>query len=124
MLLIYRTTDGLGPAHHRSVATSVCVVEEARSIHSFASRDAFLGYCRPYSVFTEQELSRFWSNKRYPHIIRFTYNIALKKRITRGALIENFGLDANAYWGFLPLTHTQFINIIKSGGVHESLVIH
>ncbi|CAB3761750.1 N-acetyltransferase [Paraburkholderia solisilvae] len=124
VLLIYRTSDGLGAAHHRSVATSVCVVEEFRSIHSFPSRDAFLVYCRPYSVFTEDELSRFWATRRYPYVIRFTYNIALKKRITRGAMIENAGLDASAYWGFLPLTHAQFLNIIRQGGVHESLVIH
>jgi L-amino acid N-acyltransferase YncA len=124
VLLIYRTSDGQGAAHHRSVATSICVVEEFRSIHSFGSREAFLGYCRPYSVFTEDELGRFWTSKRYPHVVRFTYNIALKKRITRGAMIEDAGLDASAYWGFLPLSHAQFLTIIQRGGVHESLVVH
>jgi hypothetical protein len=124
-LLIYRTTtDGRGAAHYRSVATSVCVVEELRSIHSFPSRDAFLSYCRPYSVFTENELSSFWVSKRYPHVVRFTYNIALKKRITRGEMIEEVGLDPAAYWGFLPFSHRQFLDIIRKGGVHESLVIH
>lgn len=124
ILLIYRTTDGLGAAHFRSVATSICVVEEYRSIHSFASREEFLSYCRPYSVFTENELIGFWANKKYPHMIRFTYNMALKKRVTRGAMIEEVGLNSNAYWGFMPITHQQFTEIAKLGKIDESLIVH
>lgn len=124
VLLIYRTSDGQGPAHYRSVATSVCVLEEYRSIHSFESEQAFLNYCRPYSVFSESELRQFWSRKKYPHVIRFTYNIALKKRITRGEMIEEVGLDADAYWGFMPLTQQQFMDIARRGKIDESLVIH
>ncbi|WP_130619825.1 N-acetyltransferase [Dyella amyloliquefaciens] len=124
VLLIYRTSDGAGHAHYRSVATSVCVVEEYRSIHSFPDLEAFLAYCRPYSVFTDAELRNFWAAKKYPHVIRFTYNIALKKRVTRGFMIEDVGLDAAARWGFLPLTHAQFQQIIRKGEVDESLIKH
>ena len=123
-LLIYRTNDGLGAAHFRSVATSICVVEEYRSIHSFASREEFLDYCRPYSVFTENELIGFWTDKKYPHVIRFTYNVALKKRVTRGTMIEEVGLDGNAYWGFMPITHQQFTEIVQRGKIDESLIVH
>lgn len=124
ILLIYRTSDGAGPAHYRSVATSICVVEEYRSIHSFATREEFLNYCRPYSVFTEAELATFWARKNYPHLIRFTYNVALNRRVTRGVMIEEVGMDANAYWGFLPLTHAQFIEITNRGMIDESLIVH
>lgn len=123
-LLIYRTSDGAGPAHYRSVGTSICVVEEYRSIHSFENKEAFLNYCRPYSVFTEAELATFWTRKNYPHVIRFTYNVALNRRVTRGVMIEEVGLDASAYWGFLPLTHAQFIEITNRGMIDESLIIH
>jgi hypothetical protein len=124
VLLIYRTTDGLGAAHYRSVATSVCVVEEYRSIHSFSSIEEFLQYCRPHSVFTDAELHSFWAKKKYPHIIRFTYNTALKKRVTRGVMIEEIGLNPQAYWGFLPLTRQQFIEVVRTGNIDESLIIN
>jgi L-amino acid N-acyltransferase YncA len=124
VLLIYRTSDGQGAAHYRSVATSICVVEEYRSIHSFSSLNEFLNYCRPYSVFTEAELQGFWLHRKYPHVIRFTYNIALKKRVTRGAMIEEVGLDATAYWGFMRLTHEQLLEIARRGIVDESLIVY
>lgn len=123
-ILIYRTTDNLGPAHHRSVATSICVAEEYRSIHSFESQEAFLSYCRPYSVFTEEQLIQFWSSKRFPHVIRFTYNIALKKRVTRGVMIEEVGISSEQYWGFMQLTRKQFFDVVTRGQIDESLIIH
>lgn len=123
VLLIYRTTDGQGPARYRSVATSVGVVEEYRNINSFTSRQEFMEYCKPYSVFTEDELSTFWTRKNYPHVFRFTYNAALKRRITRGAMIENFGLNPNAYWGFMPLSKQQLKAITQAGLLNESIII-
>ncbi|MCE9673825.1 N-acetyltransferase [Myxococcus stipitatus] len=124
VLLIYRTSDYQGAAHYRSVATSVCVVEEYRPIHSFETRDEFLTYCRPYSVFEEQELQRFWAERKYPHVVRFTYNLALRKRVTRKVMIEEVGLDSSARWGFMSLTHGQFVNIIRKGLTDEGLVIY
>jgi hypothetical protein len=124
VLLIYRTSDNRGPAHYRSVATSVCVLEEYRHIDSFESQNEFLQYCRPYSVFTEDELQSFWHRRRYPHVIRFTYNIALKKRVTRGVMIEELGFDAGAYWGFMPITRDQFLSVLAKGEVDESLIVY
>ncbi|EKM0809756.1 TPA: hypothetical protein MAA73_005201, partial [Klebsiella pneumoniae] len=49
-LLIYRTSDGQGPARFRSVATSVCVVQEIKDIHDFLTYEEFKNYCEPYSV--------------------------------------------------------------------------
>lgn len=124
ILIIYRTSDGDGPAHYRSVATSVCVVEGYQNINNFSSEKDFLDYCMPYSVFTEAELKGFWAKKKYPHIIRFTYNVALKKRITRGELIEEIELDSRAYWGFMPVTKDQFLNIVKKSEINESLIVN
>ncbi|WP_426234848.1 GNAT family N-acetyltransferase [Pseudomonas sp. TWP3-2] len=124
ILLIYRTTDDAAPAHYRSVATSVGVVEEYRSIHSFVSRDEFMAYCQPYSVFSDAELSQFWARKNFPHVFRFTYNAALKRRVTRGEMIEQYGLNPNDYWGFMPLTQNQFDSIIRAGQIDEGIVIN
>lgn len=124
VLLIYRTTDNQGPARYRSVATSVCVVEEYRHISSFTSQEDFVAYCRPYSVFNEAELADFWSRRRYPYVFRFTYNIALPRRVTRGTMIDECGLDENAYFGILRLTPQQFHNIVSRGQVNESLIVY
>lgn len=124
ILVSYRTSDGKGPAHYRSVVTSVCVVEEACDISSFGSEREFLEKCDPYSVFAQNELRRFWASKQYPTIIRFTYNAALKKRITRGDLIDRDVIDPKAYAGFMPLNDEQFLKIVQLGGVDEGLIVH
>lgn len=124
VLLIYLTTDNKGPARYRSVATSVCVVEEYRHINSFASQEEFINYCKPHSVFDEGELVNFWARQRYPYVFRFTYNIALPKRVTRGTMIDECGLDESAHFGILRLTPEQFHNIVSRGQINESLIIY
>ncbi|WP_374949540.1 GNAT family N-acetyltransferase [Mucilaginibacter sp.] len=123
-ILIYRTSDGAGPAHYRSVVTSVCVVEEIKSKKDFSSLEHYLKYCKDYSVFDENELKGFYNqNKKYFYVIKMTYNAALSKRITRGNLIENVGLSPDAYWGFMSLSDSQFKSILKFGGVSESIIV-
>ncbi|WP_370528719.1 N-acetyltransferase family protein [Achromobacter sp. ACM04] len=123
-LLIYRTSDGLGHAEYRSVATSICVMEEYRHISSFPSLESFLAYCNPYSVFTEQELQQFWATQRYPHVLRFSYNIALNRRPTRQRLADDIGLSRNARWSLLPITSEQLQHIARLGEIDESLVVN
>ncbi len=62
VLIIYRTKDPKesAPAEYRSVATSVCVVEEVKRASEFNSEAEFIKYCGPYSVFPEDELKE-WS---------------------------------------------------------------
>lgn len=122
-IVLYRTSDNKGPARFRSVATSIGVVEEYRNIHEFSSLQEFIDYCRPYSVFMDNELVRIFNEKRYCHIIRFTYNAALSRRITRGHLIDEVGLDEREYWGAMQLTAQQFRHIASLGGVNESLIV-
>lgn len=124
VLMIYRTSDNAGPAHYRSVVTSICVVEEYRQINSFSSKQEFLNYCAPYSVFSEVELNEFWLRKKYPHVIRFTYNVALPKRVTRGKMLEEMGFSADDYWGFMRLSVAQFRAVVKAGGLNESLILN
>ncbi len=125
VLLIYRTKDknSSAPAHYTAVVTSVCVVEEVRQLRSFASVDEFIRYADPYSVFTKAELEDLWKTKRYPNVIRFTYNAAFKHRVTRAELLEQVGIPADAYSGFQSLTLPQLRHILALGKVHENLAI-
>lgn len=122
VLLIYRTNDGQGAARYRSVITSVCVVEEVLNINNFNTEDKFIKYCEPYSIFSVDELRRFYRTKKYPFIIKMTYNVAFKRRVTNGQLIDEFGI-APDYWGVFSLTNEQFKKIIKAGDVDESIII-
>lgn len=117
-LLIYRTASG-GAAYYTSVITSLCVVEEVVHISRFKTEAEFLEYCAPYSVFSKAELIDFFKRKTYPWIIRFTYNLALKKRLNRKVLLEEIRLPSNIYWGFFAITTENLLNILKHAGDYE-----
>lgn len=123
VLLIYRTNDFKGPAHYRSVVTSACVVEEVRNIYEFSSFADFRRYCESYSVFDLGELEKFYATKKYPFIVKFSYNIAMKKRITRGHLIDIYQIPVNIRWGVVHLNPQAAKSILINGGVDESLII-
>lgn len=124
VLVIYRTSPTSGRARFESVATSVGVVEESRHIDSFESKGEFKKYCSPYSIFTDAELERFWSQRKYPNIFKFTYNVAFAKRPNRARLIEEVGLDEDKYWGFMRLSTAEFRHIARLGEIDESLIVN
>ena len=93
-------------------------------MNNFQNEEEYLKYCEPYSIFSIDELRGFYRTKKYPFIIKMTYNIALKKRVTNGQLIDNFSMPYNQYWGIFDVTHEQFNKIIKSGEVDESIIIN
>ena len=123
-IVVYRTSDNQGPAYYRSVATSVCVVDKVELISEYSTLEAFLDYCMPFSVFSEEELKGLYKSKKYPVIITFTYNISFPKRITRKALIEEIGLDSNARWTCLQITNDQFKAIMAKGQVNANFVVN
>ncbi len=117
-LLIYRTADG-GSGYYTSVITSIGVVEDVRHIGSFDKQEDFLHYCLPYSIFTEAELINFYSTKKYPFLIQFTYNLALTKKINRKLLIEEVGISRDAYAGFFKITTIQLKKILTLSTDYE-----
>ncbi|WP_145038960.1 N-acetyltransferase [Paenibacillus sp. Y412MC10] len=120
VILIYRTSDNKGPARYRSVVTSVCVVEEVRRVNSFKSFEEFLSYCNPYSVFSDAELFSQFEEKHF--VIKMTYNLALSKRVIRGILLDEVGIN-QPYWGFFELQNEDFGKILKLGGANERFII-
>lgn len=117
-LLIYRTADG-GVAEYTSVITSLGVVEELRNINTFNNEDEFIEYCTPYSIFSINELRYFYIKKKYPWVIRFTYNLALTKRPNRKILINKLIINRYAYAGFMQISKHQLRDILKLSGDYE-----
>lgn len=123
-LLIYRTAEKGKSAEYSSVATSVCVVSELRNIAEFATYQEFSDYCSSCSVFTEDELMRFYKSKEFPFIIRFTYNISLEKKIIRQELKSITGYNNGNYWGFIKLDDSNFMKILERGRIDESFIFN
>lgn len=126
IIVIYRTGDKKGPACYRSVASTLCVVESVKNISEFLSEDSFVDYCIRFSVFSEDELRKIYKERRYPFIIRFTYNLSLPKRPNRAILIDHVGLNGSRAfrWSHFKLTNEQFLKIIELGKINESFIIH
>lgn len=121
-LVIYRTSDKMGPALFRSVATSICVAKEIKSTSDFASFDALKNYCKNYSIFEDAKLQSMYAEDKSYYIIKMTYNIALKKRIIRKTLLE-LGIN-NGYWGCFEISRDNLKDIIRIGEVNESYIIN
>lgn len=123
IIVAYRTNDGQGPAHYRSVVTSICVVEEIKTRCNFGNFDDFFQYANSYSIFDRSDLQKMWSNKMKPLItIKMTYNIALTKRITKQILMEYLNISPS-YWGFFALSEEQFQGILSRGKIYENIII-
>ena len=122
ILIIYRTNDRQGSARYRSVATSVCVVEEVKRPGDFRDLNEFIRYTNPYSIFEEETLREFYPDPRTV-VIKMTYNAAFNHRLNRQELIDEVRLSATLYWGFFRLTDEQFNDIIRRGQIDESIII-
>ncbi|HRQ39639.1 MAG TPA: GNAT family N-acetyltransferase [Chloroflexota bacterium] len=123
ILVIYRTKDDQGSAWYRSVATSICVVEEVKTKTSFRSLADFLDYSLSRSVFSREELTEYYKTWYKIVVIKMTYNAALHRRIIMKRLVEEVGLSRTDYWGFRRLTPEQVKHIARLGEVNASLII-
>jgi hypothetical protein len=123
LLLIYRTTDRERRAYYRSVVTSTCVVEEYRSRNDFENVGHFIDYCEKYSIFDADDLKGWWHRWNPLHVIRFTYNVPLQRRLNRKRLLEDVGLPEDVYWGFFQISNEAFHRIIELGDVDKSYLV-
>lgn len=129
IIVIYRTSEKDKIAYYSSVITSICVVEEVKTVSSFSNKKEFIDYCSKYSIFTLDELNEAYDENcyktRFPcYVIKFTYNIALPHRINRATLINDVALDSEDRWSCLKLSDDQFDKILKLGEINESLIIN
>lgn len=123
-IVIYRTTDWLGPAAYRSVASSVCTVTEVKTISDFNDVDDFIHYTNRYSVFTEQELRKWYNENSNFIVIKMLYNIAFQKKVIRKDIIEQVGLPAEERWTIMPLTDAQFNQLLTLGNADGRYIIN
>jgi len=123
VIIPYRTTDIPGRARYRSVATSVCVIEEVRSRKQLGTADALVTFAKEHSVFDEPELRDLFAAGKPLYAVKMTYNLALPKRPNREALLEDVGVSEQPRWQLRELSRNQFERIIELGEVDEGLIV-
>lgn len=128
-IIIYRCQNAWGGlAWYRSVATSLCVVEEVRPKKTFRSEVEFVTYCKKHSIFSEKELSRAYRSQRLGlHAIKMTYNFAFEKRPNLRTLVMSGAVPhpkEKQYMGLLRLSDEAFSTILRLGGIDESIAIY
>lgn len=121
-LVIYRTTDNKGPASYRSVCTSVCTVCDVKVYDNFESEGEFVKYTNKYSVFSEDDLRKWYRTKKHFVVIKMLYNIAFNKKVINKTMKEKVGLNPN-YWGFFQLTDIQFAKLLELGAINEHYIV-
>ena len=122
LVVIYRTTDIPNKAYFRSVATSVCVVEETYSRRHFKDADAFVSFAKDHSVFGEQQLRDRYGDGRPLYVAKLTYNAAFSKRPNRAALLDVVGISVQPKWDLRALSDAQFVSILDLGEVDKNLI--
>jgi len=124
IVVIYRTADEGKPAKYSAVFTSVCVIDEYSHISNYKDQESFYDYCKKYSTFNEAELKDFYNSKKYKHIIKMSYNLALFKRIIRHKLLDMGIMSNSSYSGFGSLNYEQLIEVFKESQTDESIIIN
>lgn len=113
IVLFYRMgTDG--NKKHTSVITTVCVIDEMHSY--FGSKEDFLKHCQNRSVFSHEELERFWQTHRDNlMVLKFILVKSLAKRPILGFLWDN-GIVQEPYGPrpFTRISDDQFNVILKA----------
>jgi predicted nucleic acid-binding protein len=123
-IVFYRTTTGSG-GYYRSVATTVGVVENMHlKILDVAH---FVSLCRKRSVFTDDELVKWWDYKKHnrPFIVEFLYAYSFTKRPNLKELIDNGVIRdvSSAPRGFEPLSMEQFNKVLSLAQADQGGVV-
>lgn len=116
-------------AWFKSVATSLCVVEEVMPKRKFKNENEFVQYCMKNSVFTRERLSDMYNARKTTelHAIKMTYNLAFPKRPNLKSLVESGAVPhpgTGAYYGLMKLSDERFKTILDLGNVNASFVIY
>ena len=110
-VIMYRMGDKY-PKKYSSVITTICIVDEIKC--NFKNEEEYLDVCENRSVFTKEELRKFWIDHRNNlMIVKLIYVKSLKKRLTLEYLWENNIVEeGKGARPFIQVTDKQFEKIL------------
>lgn len=112
-LLFYRMGENGTNKKYTSVLTTIGIVDQL--ISRIQSEQELLNTCQNRTVFSEDELSKFWHNHNYAlKILKFIYVKSLTKRLPLSYLWErNIIVPPSGPRPFTPLSDEQFDQILS-----------
>ena len=113
--VVYRKGEEGTIKKYSSVETGVGVICSIK--HHFNNRDEFLKECNNRTVFSKEELNRFWEFKQNSlYVVNFIYVGAFKKKPTLNYLHSiNVVQWPNGPGPFTPISDEQFKLILREG---------
>lgn len=114
LILFYRMGEDGTNKKYTSVLSTIALVDEI--IHSIETENNLLQFCQNRSVFTTEEIKRFWADhRRHLKVLKFIFVKSLTKRLTLEYLWENNIVTPPAGpRSFMRITDTQFDEIIRA----------
>lgn len=121
-LVVFYRTGG----YYKSVVTTIGIIEGVED--KIRTEDEFIIKCRKRSVFSNEELKKYWNYSPYnrPFVVNFLYAYSFPKRPNMAKLIE-LGIirdKDSAPRGFEAISVEQFHTIIKESQSNESIIIN
>jgi len=120
IIIFYRTASG-GSGHYTSVLTTIGIVESVTI--RISNEQAFIDLCRKRSVFSDDELKKYWNWKASrPFVVKFLYAYSLPKRPNLAKLRET-KIIAEAPRGFEEITDAAFTKLLEISNADHRLVV-
>ncbi|MDT7543624.1 MAG: hypothetical protein QOE33_3528 [Acidobacteriota bacterium] len=121
-LIIFYRTGGF----YKAVVTTIGIVENV--VTNIGSVEEFIRLCRPRSVFSKEELIKWWdwSKNNRPFVVNFLYAYSFPKRINMQRLIEISVIQdvQSAPRGFELLSPSSFDLILKETSTDGRIVVN
>jgi predicted nucleic acid-binding protein len=112
IVLFFRPGEVPGQKKYQSVITTIGIIDEI--LYNFRSKEEFFSYCENRTVFTKDELEKFWKEqKERLLVVKFIYVKSLTTRLTLAYLWDEKIVQAP--YGprpFTKLTDAQFKKIL------------
>jgi len=123
IIIFYRTKASAGAGHYTSVATTLGIVETVT--RKIVDEEQFISLCRKRSVFSDEELKKWWNWKpsNRPFVVKFLYAYSLPKRPNLATLKET-KIIAEAPRGFEEISDAAFVKLIDISHADHYLIVH
>ena len=107
------------------MVTTIGIVESIAD--GIQSEEEFILKCRKRSVFSDEELKKYWNYSTWnrPFIVNFLYAYSFPKRPNLAKLIELGVIPdiKSVPRGFEPISKKHFYKIIKESQTNESIIV-
>lgn len=118
-LIIFYRTGG----NYQGVVSTIGIIESI--IDDIPSEDKFINLCRKRSVFSDDELKKYWNwtpNNR-PFIVNFLYVDSFPTPKVNLNRLKELNIINSAPRGFEPIENTKFVELMREAKTNENYIV-